>query len=39
LRYDQWKVFESEVANYYKKEVPYYAIFHNNMLETRFSPV
>jgi hypothetical protein len=28
LRYDQWKVFESEVANYYKleKEVPYYAI-------------
>ncbi len=28
LRYDQWKVFESVVANYYKleKEVPYYAI-------------
>jgi CheY-like chemotaxis protein len=28
LRYDQWKTFESEVANYYKleKEVPYYAI-------------
>jgi len=28
LRYDQWKVFESEVANYYKleKEVPYYSI-------------
>jgi CheY-like chemotaxis protein len=28
LRYDQWKVFESEVTNYYKleKEVPYYAI-------------
>lgn len=28
LRYDQWKTFESVVANYYKleKEVPYYAI-------------
>jgi CheY-like chemotaxis protein len=28
LRYDQWKVFESVVGNYYKleKEVPYYAI-------------
>ncbi len=28
LRYDQWKVFESVVNNYYKleKEVPYYAI-------------
>ena len=28
LRYDQWKVFESVVANHYKleKEVPYYAI-------------
>ncbi|EIA07548.1 bifunctional response regulator/alkaline phosphatase family protein [Flavobacterium frigoris] len=28
LRYDQWKVFESEVSNYYKleKEVPYYSI-------------
>ncbi|MDI1255550.1 MAG: PglZ domain-containing protein [Flavobacterium sp.] len=28
LRYDQWKVFESVVANYYKleKEVPYYAM-------------
>lgn len=28
LRYDQWKAFESVVANYYKleKEVPYYAI-------------
>jgi hypothetical protein len=28
LRYDQWKVFESDVANYYKleKEIPYYAI-------------
>ncbi len=28
LRYDQWKSFESVVANYYKleKEVPYYAI-------------
>jgi CheY-like chemotaxis protein len=28
LRYDQWKVIESVVANYYKleKEVPYYAI-------------
>ncbi|OYU79653.1 MAG: two-component system response regulator [Flavobacterium sp. BFFFF1] len=28
LRYDQWKVFESVVANYYKleKETPYYAI-------------
>jgi CheY-like chemotaxis protein len=28
LRYDQWKVMESVVANYYKleKEVPYYAI-------------
>jgi CheY-like chemotaxis protein len=28
LRYDQWKTFESEVANYYKleKEVPYFSI-------------
>ena len=28
LRYDQWKVFENVVGNYYKleKEVPYYAI-------------
>ncbi|WP_413998415.1 response regulator [Flavobacterium sp. W1B] len=28
LRYDQWKAFESVVANYYKleKEVPYYSI-------------
>lgn len=28
LRYDQWKVFESIVANHYKleKEIPYYAI-------------
>ena len=28
LRYDQWKTFESVVANYYKleKEVPYYSI-------------
>jgi CheY-like chemotaxis protein len=28
LRYDQWKVFESVVADYYKleKEVPYYSI-------------
>lgn len=28
LRYDQWKVFESVVANHYKleKEVPYYSI-------------
>jgi YesN/AraC family two-component response regulator len=28
LRYDQWKVFENVVSNYYKleKEVPYYAI-------------
>lgn len=28
LRYDQWKTFEGEVANYYKveKEVPYFSI-------------
>ena len=40
LRYDQWKVMESIVANHYKleKEVPYYAVYQpqHNTPETPF---